>query len=362
MEVERSAQFPKQEEINEAINNFVERLFEHPFFENNKEEKIKTIFSTEIQEYQSRRSNSQQSLNEGQLTSIVKQALTDKTMAFLETIKQQNQYNGNEFVIDDSWSPDVVLKTNDGQQKITLISRADGSHEDRNGLSITKPPITPIIKSVNCHKYNNCLTKSVPEQCHNKSVCIGDTFNIQYNNEEEYKENKIDDTWMTFNKDDNGQISNIKLSRQWGIFFNDGHRTTKNITEITLQNNKISKIDKYKDVYTEKFEGKGGDLKKKNTRTQIVSIKDNKSIEDTIKDIFSNKNDIAIQNILYELDKEQLNAITNNHEIDISFPYNEQSSSSQDKPSGLDLHKIINDCSECLQNTWPCSLCFGNND
>ena len=42
------------------------------------------------------------------------------------------------------------------------------------------------------------------------------------------------------------------------------------------------------------------------------------AIEDTIKDIFSNKNDIAIQNILHELDEEQLKAITNNHEIDIS--------------------------------------------
>ena len=90
MSEQQQPKFPKEAEINKAIDNCVEQFFKHSFFENNKEEKIKTIFSTEIREYQSQNHNSLQSLNEEQLTSIVKQELQYKTMAFLETIKQQN--------------------------------------------------------------------------------------------------------------------------------------------------------------------------------------------------------------------------------------------------------------------------------
>ncbi|MBQ7552089.1 MAG: hypothetical protein IJT15_01400 [Rickettsiales bacterium] len=314
MEVEQSGQFPKQEEIDKAIDNWVEQLFQKSFFDNNKEEKIKTIFSTEIREYQSRNNNSLQSLNIEQLTSIVKQELQKKTKAFLETIKQQKQYNGNEFVVDNTDPYGVVLKTNDGQQEITLISFSFGLD---GGLYTNKPPITPIIKSVNDDKYHNTLKKFVHNESYNKSVLIGNEFYVSYSNEKEYEDNKIDDTFITFNKDDNGQINNIKLSREWLMYnHNDGIRKTQNITEIKLQNNKISEIHEYKDVHTEKFEGI--EPKEKNTRTKGVSIEEDKLIENKIKNIFSNKDDIAIQNILHELDEEQLKAITNNHEIDIS--------------------------------------------
>ena len=321
MEEKQSAQFPQQEEIGEAIDNFVEQLFnEHHFFKENKEEKIKTIFSTEIREYQLRNNNSLQSLDEQQLTSIVKQELKNKTMAFLEKIKQQNQYNGNEFDVDNTHQYEVVLTANNSKQKITLISFAYSLDNAMEGLYINKPPIIPIIKSVNGKNYNNTLEKFVPDGSYNKSVCIGNAFDVSYSNEEEHKSNKIDDTFITFNKGDNGQINNIKLSRQWRVKDNDGSHTTQNITEIKLQDNKISEIDEYQNVHTEKFEGKGMyvTMKHKDTRTQGRIINDNKLIEDKIKNIFSNKNDIAIQNILYELDEEQRRAITNNHEIDIS--------------------------------------------
>ena len=141
---------------------------------------------------------------------------------------------------------------------------------------------------------------------------------MSYGNEKEYEDNKIDDTFTTFNKDDNGQINNIELSRQWLIRNNDGCRITRDITEITLKNNKISEIDEYQNVHTEKYEDIGMELKCEDTISPGIKITDNKSIEDKIKNIFSNENDIAIQNILHELDEEQLKAITNNHEIDIS--------------------------------------------
>ena len=135
-ENKQQPKFPEEAEINEAINNWVEQLFKDSFFENNKEEKIKTIFSTEIREHQSRNNNSLQSLDEQQLTSIVKQVLRDKTMAFLRKIKQQKQYNGNEFVFDNTCPLEVVLKTNDSKKKITLISFVYGSYNDIYGLQI----------------------------------------------------------------------------------------------------------------------------------------------------------------------------------------------------------------------------------
>ena len=338
MSEQQQPKFPEEAEINEAINNWVEQLFEAAIFENNKEEKIKNIFSTEIREYQSRNNNSLQSLNEEQLTSIVKQELKCKTMAFLKEIKQQKQYNGNEFVVDNTYPLEVVLKTNDDKQKIMLTSFVYGSYDGRDGLDTKKQPIIPIIKSVNGNQYHNTLEKFVPNESYNKSVYIGNTLKVHYGNEKEYEY----DTWITFNKDDNGQINNIKLSRPSFIMDNDGLRGTTNITEITLQNNKISKIDKYKDVYTENCEGKGD-----NTRTQIVSINDDKSIEDTIKNIFSNENDIAIQNILHELDEEQRKAITNNYTIDV-FPKSNSSSLDEDGCCPCNICNLNLDCLNCF--------------
>ena len=62
---EQPPKFPEKAEIDKAIDNWVEKLLQwKDFFENNKEEKIKTIFSTEIREYQLRSNISLQSPNE----------------------------------------------------------------------------------------------------------------------------------------------------------------------------------------------------------------------------------------------------------------------------------------------------------
>ena len=247
-----------------------------------------------------------------------------------------------------------MLKTNDDKQKITLISFSFGSRNKRNGLYINKPPTTPIITSVHDNKYhntleNNTLEKFVPDESYNKSVCIGNTFHVRYQTEQEHDNNKIDDTWITFNKYNNGQINNIKLSRQWSIMDN-GVRMTQDITEITLQDNKISKINEYQNVHTEKFESKdiNAPMKCENNRTTVVSIDEDKLIEDKIKNIFGNKNDIAIQNILHELDEEQLKAITNDHKINISL--NSSSSS-------LDEDGLFCPCNICNCNL-DCLNCF----
>ena len=170
---------------------------------------------------------------------------------------------------------------------------------------------------------------------------------MSYGNEKEYEDNKIDDTFTTFNKDDNGQINNIELSRQWLIRNNDGCRITRDITEITLKNNKISEIDEYQNVHTEKYEDIGMELKCEDTISPGIKITDNKSIEDKIKNIFSNENDIAIQNILHELDEEQCKAITNNYTIDV-FPKSNSSSLDEDGCCPCNICNCNLDCLNCF--------------
>ena len=304
---EQPPKFPEKAEIDKAIDNWVEKLLQwKDFFENNKEEKIKTIFSTEIREHQSQNNNSSQSLKIEKLTQIVKKVLKDKTMAFLSKIKQQEQCKGNEFVIDDTWPNDVVLTTNDGKQRIMLLSSIHGLYNNKDGLHTYKPPITPIIKSVSGNKYNNILQKFVPTNSYNNFVRIGHTFKVSYSDKKEYEDNKIDDTFITFNKDDKGQINNITLSHQWLIKYNgNDHSMTQDITKIKLENNKISQIEEYNCV-DEQIVG------------TITTINNQDDIAQKIKQIFGNKNDIGMQNILAELDEEQLNAITNGGQIDIN--------------------------------------------
>ena len=78
--------------------------------------------------------------------------------------------------------------------------------------------------------------------------------------------------------------------------------------------------------------------------------------KETIKQISSNKDDIHMQNILNKLDDNQINAITNGSKIDIT------DHSDESQTSDFNYGEIINKCTTCLKNTWPISLCFGDDE
>lgn len=78
--------------------------------------------------------------------------------------------------------------------------------------------------------------------------------------------------------------------------------------------------------------------------------------KETIKQISSNKDDIHMQNILNKLDDNQINAITNGSKIDIT------NRSDESQTSDFNYGEIINKCTTCLKNTWPISLCCGDDE
>ena len=157
-------------------------------------------------------------------------------------------------------------------------------------------------------------------------VKIGNVFYyLKYDSNQEYEQlGKNNDTNIFFCKNENKNINHICIK----VSYNINNVDHENITEIKLENNKISQIEEYNCV-DEQIVG------------TITTINNQDDIAQKIKQIFGNKNDIGMQNILAELDEEQLNAITNNHEIDISSP----------SSNGCSLLNICNcnlDCLNCF--------------
>lgn len=175
----------------------------------------------------------------------------------------------------------------------------------------------------NNNVYHNVLRKVTNNN--GDMVCLTTFSGLNYKNKPEYEKlGKNNDTNIFFCKNENKNINHICIK----VSYNINNVDHENITEIKLENNKISQIEEYNCV-DEQIAG------------TITTINNQDDIAQKIKQIFGNKDDIGIQNILEELDEEQLNAITNNHEIDISSP----------SSNGCSLLNICNcnlDCLNCF--------------
>ena len=258
------------------------------------EKQREKLFSKEIEDYQ--QNNNKQ---KGDIYDAVVSDITNRLTSFISQCPENNR-----ITLQQTDHATITLTINNKyniQHKFKICNCQGGKYQPYYTCDLPKN-IRTLTKETTIDNwgkteqknvlYNNTIKKQMFNDCDSiQDIILG----LRYKSTEEYNEYKQDNVTMNFFHNDKDKITKIQLIRDYWIGFNN----YQEITEFFLKKNgNISKINKYK---------------KKNDKI-TENIHNETTDKNTIKNAFQqafNTKDVAIRNILAELNSKQKTCIDN---------------------------------------------------
>ena len=290
-----------QQEILEFIDNIIGKAIREGYGRHGTtsqelytEKQREKLFSKEIEDYQ--QNNNKQ---KGDIYDAVVSDITNRLTSFISQCPENTR-----ITLQQTDHATITLTINNKyniQHKFKICNCQGGKYQPYYTCDLPKN-IRTLTKETTIDNwgkteqknvlYNNTIKKQMFNDCNSiQDIILG----LRYKSTEEYNEYKQDNVTMNFFHNDKDKITKIQLIRDYLIGFNN----YQEITEFFLKKNgNISKINKYK---------------KKNDKI-TENIHNETTDKNTIKNAFQqafNTKDVAIQNILAELNSKQKTCIDN---------------------------------------------------